>query len=69
LCIEELVLTLNAIREKEDRDRKFLAAIQGIDLEAEKASRSEDITSIKGGKAAKEGFGIGMGLGHVVQGE
>ena len=64
LSIDELLATLKAIREKEHRNNKFLAAMQGIDLEEEK----EDITTLKGIHANKEGFGIGMGLGYVSEG-
>jgi hypothetical protein len=35
LCMEELTTTLNAKRESEYREKKFLAAIQGIDLDKE----------------------------------
>ena len=65
--MEELVATINAMREKESREQKFMAALQGVDLDEEEESRKEDVTSLVGGKAAKEGFGIGMGLGHIVQ--
>jgi hypothetical protein len=63
LSVEELIVTVNAIREKESRDRKFAAAIQGIDLDAEEVV--EDITDLKGFAAAQEGFGIGFGLGYM----
>jgi hypothetical protein len=63
LCVEELIVTVNAIREKESRDRKFAAAIQGIDLDAEEVV--DDITDLKGLAAAQEGFGIGFGLGYM----
>jgi len=66
MCVEELIVTVNAIREKESRDRKFAAAIQGIDLDEEEAVN--DITDLKGSVAAQEGFGIGMGLGYVSDG-
>ena len=64
LSIDELLATLKAVRDKEHRNNKFLAAMQGIDLEEEK----EDITTLKGIHANKEGFGIGMGLGYVSEG-
>lgn len=63
LCVEELIVTVNAIREKESRDRKFSAALQGIDLDEDEAVN--DITDLKGLAAAQEGFGIGMGLGYM----
>jgi hypothetical protein len=65
--MEELLAVLTAMRKKNDDDRKFMAALQGIDLE-ETSSEDEDITSIKGFRAKQEGFGIGLGLGHVVEG-
>lgn len=69
--MEELVATFNAIREKEAREQKFSAAIQGIDIDENKTQEQQeedDITKLKGWRADKEGFGIGMGLGYVVQG-
>lgn len=70
LCYDELLVTLNAMREKERRDRIFLAALQGVDLEEElgiesKESVREDITTLSGYAAAQEGFGIGFGLGFM----
>lgn len=69
--MEELVATLNALREKEVRNNKFLAALQGIDMDEDQKQEEEDendITKLKGWRADKEGFGIGHGLGYVVQG-
>ena len=34
----------------------------------EDSSQGEDITSIKGIRAKQDGFGIGLGLGHIVEG-
>lgn len=59
--------TLKAANEKDGRDKKFLAALQGVDLD-ENSSEGEDITKIKGFRASQDGFGIGMGLGHIVEG-
>jgi hypothetical protein len=67
LSVEELMATLKAVNEKDSRDKKFLAALQGVDLD-ENSSEGEDITKIKGFRASQDGFGIGMGLGHVVEG-
>lgn len=70
LCFEELVATINAMREREQRERKFLAALQGVDLDEEITSSESvgnkygDIVDVNGYKAAQEGFGIGMGLGY-----
>lgn len=66
LTIEELLTTIEAIRERENNQRKFDAAMQGIDLDAE-TERPRDITTLTGREAAKAGFGIGMGLGYEIQ--
>ena len=77
----EITATLEASRELEQRHNKFLAAIQGVDLDggqddAQKiwedkkakafsggtAENSDDILSLQGINAQKEGFGIGLGL-------
>jgi len=34
LSLEELMATLNASKEREHRERKFMAALKGIDLDA-----------------------------------
>lgn len=60
------MLTLKAINEKDSKDKKFLAALQGVDLE-ENSSQDEDIAKVKGFRASQDGFGIGLGLGHVVE--
>jgi hypothetical protein len=66
LCFEELLVTLNAAREKERRDRVFFAALQGVDLEEEAPDPvTNDIVKLKGYQAQQEGFGIGMGLGYM----
>lgn len=64
ISIDELIYTLNAYRKQQKEEHKFLAAIQGVDL-----SESEpiDITEISPVKVAQDGFGVGMGIGHVVQ--
>jgi len=67
LTIEELLATIKSLREKDERDKKFNAAIQGIDLD-EQDSTAPDITTLSGGRAQKAGFGIGMGLGYEVEG-
>lgn len=69
LCVDELLLTVKAIYEKEGRHHKFMAALEGVDLEEEsKVDPTEnDITKLKGYQAAKAGFGIDQGLGYVVE--
>lgn len=61
--------TLNASRDREHRERKFLAAMQGIDLdEAEK--EPEDVSSLMNARNAQsEGFGINEGLSFMQLGE
>jgi hypothetical protein len=65
--MEELLAILSASRDREGRDRKFQAALQGADLD-EDSSEQEDVANVKGYRAQQEGFGIGFGLGHVVEG-
>jgi hypothetical protein len=58
--MDELVAILDASRERDDRERKFLAAMNGVDLtESEEES---DIIDLKGSVAKSEGFGMGEGL-------
>jgi hypothetical protein len=64
--MEELLATLTAMRKQLEAEQKFMAALQGVDLE-EKSS-NDDITNLKGFTAQQEGFGIGIGLGHIVEG-
>lgn len=63
LSIDELIATLDAYRKQKREERKFFAALQGVDIEAEPA----DITHLSGYEASQQGFGIGLGLGHSVQ--
>ncbi len=84
LSMPELTATLNAKREAEYTEKKFLAAIQGVDLDEQsgrkeenpweamkarvfsrgQASNSNDVLALQGQNAAKQGFGIGMGLDY-----
>jgi hypothetical protein len=64
--MEELLATLDAYRKKDLNDKKFQAAIQGVDVDGD-ASETEDITKMKGFRAQQDGFGVGLGLGHVVE--
>ena len=67
LSIDELLAILNASREREKRERTFLAAINGVDLEQEQKD-AEDVTVLMSSNiASKEGFGIGEGLGFMSQ--
>ena len=67
LCLEELLLTVKASRDKEERDRKFLAAINGVDLEEKQ--EVGDVADLQGREARQEGFGIDEGLGFMQMGE
>ena len=61
--------TLNASRDREHRERKFLAAMQGIDID-EAPEEPEDVTSLMDARnAQKEGFGFNEGLGFMQLGE
>jgi hypothetical protein len=66
--MDELMMILKAIKNKDGQERKFLAAIQGIDLESDEDDKG-DITELKGYQAQQEGFGIGLGLGYESEGD
>lgn len=67
LSLEELLITLKAARKKEDEGRKFLAGINGIDLQdnAEEPDYSDVTDLSQNFQAKKEGFGINEGLGFM----
>lgn len=83
LSLQELLSVVNMRRDLDYEEKKFLASIQGIDIE--KGNKKEvdpweamkarvfskgqtndpnDITSFQGPKAAKAGFGVGMGIDY-----
>lgn len=84
LCMSELLALLETKRDLDYQEKKFFAAIQGVDLDKQtgkteqnawekmkakvfsggKTEDPNDITSFRGHKAAKAGFGVGMGLGY-----
>ena len=64
LSIEELIATLNAERERRQDERKFMAAVQGIDISDKEPV---NITDISPYEVAQTGFGVGLGIGHGVQ--
>ena len=81
ISMPELMAILESKREMDYEEKKFLAAIQGVDLEKDKPKEEDawvklknkvfnegrddkDILSFKGSKAARAGFGIGMGLDY-----
>lgn len=53
---------LESSAEKDKDDKKFLAALQGIDLDDN--NEPEDVLTLKGVAAAQAGIGINMGLGY-----
>ena len=79
----ELLATLDALRKVKDEDRKFAAALKGIDLGDNNAKTGEDVVksarakasgvdpsdvlSLQGKNADEAGFGIGLGLGYDVE--
>lgn len=67
LSLDELMATLNASRDKEHRERKFLAAMQGVELE-DSSKETEDVSTLMNSRVAKEeGFGFNEGLGFMQQ--
>lgn len=76
----EMIQTFKAMQKTETEKRKFLAGIQGINLDEEveegpsfedirrKAmginASGDDIVSLQGQFAGEAGFGIGAGLGY-----
>jgi hypothetical protein len=79
LSMPELIITLQAKNRKELEDRKFLASLQGVDLEESQETTSfddvrrralginasaDDVVSLQGTFANEAGFGIGAGLGY-----
>ena len=81
ISMPELLAILESKREMDYEEKKFLAAIQGVDIEKNKPKEEDpwlklknkvfnegrddkDILTFKGAKAARAGFGIGMGLDY-----
>lgn len=76
----ELIKTLEAMHKVEERDRKFQASLQGINLEEEEKegptfedikrralgidASGDDVLSLQGQFAQEAGFGVGAGLGY-----
>lgn len=75
LTLEELFKIAEAIGEKDHQNRKFAAALKGINLDEESGmvdirelnltEATNDITGLRGSLAEKHGFGIGHGLGYI----
>ena len=60
MSISELLITLESRRDLDYQEKKFLAAIQGVDIEANKSSEVDPWEAMKARVAAKES-GIGNG--------
>jgi hypothetical protein len=63
LSIDELIATLEAQRKVRREEHKFMAMIQGIQIPDDDIV-TPDISQLTGARAVKEGFGIGLGVGH-----
>jgi hypothetical protein len=62
--------TIEAIRNKDNNDKKFVAAINGVELEGNDQEISNDITDLNSARvASSEGFGLNEGLGFMQMGE
>ena len=59
---------LEASRKKDWDDKKFMAQLQGIDLD-DASKEPEDLAGLKGVHADQAGFGIGLGIGYTIEGE
>jgi hypothetical protein len=68
LSLEELMALLDVSRKKDYDDKKFIAAINGVDLE-EQSKDNEDIADLKGFAASKDGFGVDQGIAVMQMGE
>lgn len=63
LSLDELMKTLEAFKDKEYRDRKFMAALKGIDLDANSKS-DKTITERSAADNEPGGLGIDQGIGY-----
>jgi len=70
LSLEELMATIESIRNKDNNDKKFVAAINGVELEKNDQDVANDITDLNSARvASSEGFGLNEGLGFMQMGE
>lgn len=76
----ELIKTLEALRDRDEANRKFQASLQGVEFNNEEQESSsfddirrralginanaDDVVSLQGQFASEAGFGIGQGLGY-----
>lgn len=59
---------LDAARKKDWDSKKFMAQLQGINLE-DSNEEPQDLAGLKGVHADQAGFGIGLGIGYTIEGE
>ena len=65
LSLEELTALLDVSRKKDYEDKKFYAAIQGVELDGN-SKEVEDVAELNNRfVASQEGFGVGEGLGFI----
>jgi hypothetical protein len=79
LSMPELLGTISIKRELDHLEKKFLAAMQGVDIDEGKnedaweemkrrvlykGKNPDDITTLTGARAMEAGFGVGMGLDY-----
>jgi hypothetical protein len=65
LSLDELNALLTASREKEEREMRFLAAVNGVELE-DSAEEPDDVSALNNSRlASQEGFGINEGLSFI----
>ena len=79
LSMPELIATVSSRRDLDYQEKKFLAAMQGVDIDGEKKEDAweemkkrvlfngkdpNDIVNLRGKKAVAAGFGIGMGMDY-----
>jgi hypothetical protein len=75
----ELIAILEASRKNKNEERKFSAALQGVKIDDPETTKSfddikrramgydtetNDVASLRGSLAEREGFGVGQGLGY-----
>jgi len=85
LSLQELITIINTQRDLDYQEKKFLASLQGVQLDGGSSEKEvdpweamkarvfsggrttdpNDIASFQGPKAAKAGFGVGMGIDYV----
>ena len=62
------MMVLNAARRKDMDDKKFMAQLQGINLD-DQDNTDSDLADLKGVHANQAGFGVGLGIGYSIEGE